>query len=126
MDRGVRDLRPDAGPPGCVLQYLDALAELSAALKLARREKRGLGQSAKHFLGDRLGPQNVSGESETGRSNRRLAQATTFDDGDERRRFEMHLKPTDATSHDRCVRIYFDAAKDPVIVGWVGRHPGKK
>jgi len=37
----------------------------------------------------------------------------------------MHLKPNDALSPDRCVRIYFDwdDATRQVIVGWVGRHP---
>jgi hypothetical protein len=53
-------------------------------------------------------------------------RARTWDDGTGRRRqFELHLKPAEGTSPDRCVRIYFeyDDASGRSIIAWVGRHP---
>ncbi len=53
-------------------------------------------------------------------------KARTWDDGaGARREFELHLKPAEGTSPDRCVRIYFDydETAQRAVVGWIGRHP---
>lgn len=52
--------------------------------------------------------------------------ARPWDDGNGQRKvFDWHLKPSDATAPDRCVRIYFeyDENRRKTVVGWVGRHP---
>lgn len=106
VDEGVRGLAPDAGPPGKVLQYLIQLAELSRA-----RASGPLGTSTLEWLKQR----NVSASLE-GEGVKRTWGG---------REYEWHLKPADAVSPDRCVRIYFDwdEASKRIFVGWIGRHP---
>jgi len=67
----------------------------------------------------------ASGESETIRNNRTEMGKRTWDDGRAPREFNTHMKPSEATSPDRCVRIYFDwdTATEQIVVGWIGRHP---
>jgi hypothetical protein len=53
-----------------------------------------------------------------------LSPLLAWSDGQGKREFRLHLKPTDGTSPDRCVRFYFefDEERQITIVGWVGRH----
>lgn len=114
---GVNALANDAGPPGKVLNYLAGLAQLVEA-----RRNGPLGASMVQWLKDR--GYDASGESDTIRNSKTEMKKRIFHDGSACRKFELHLKPNDATSPERCVRIYFDwddAAK-AVVVGWVGRH----
>ncbi|MGN6187223.1 MAG: hypothetical protein ACTHQM_26605 [Thermoanaerobaculia bacterium] len=48
----------------------------------------------------------------------------TWSDGVANRVLTYHLKPADAVSPDRCVRIYFDwdDARKIVVVAYIGRH----
>lgn len=64
-------------------------------------------------------------ESETIKGSASERRHRTWDAGTERRFFDLHLKPNEATHPDRCVRIYFDydESMQCVVVGWVGRHP---
>jgi hypothetical protein len=116
---GARNLADNAGPPDKVLAYLAVLAELAEALR-----KGGLGKTIVQWLKDR--GLHVSGESESIKNSRAEMRQRTWHDGRERREFELHLKPTDGTSPDRCVRIYFDWDEEQkkVVVGWLGRKPG--
>ena len=119
VDGGVAGLAPDAGPPMKILRYLERLNEMTAEL-----ETGTLGTTQHQWLRDR--GVDVSGESRTDRNSPAHAAKRTWDDGSGMRRaFEGHLKPSDSTSPDRCVRIYFDydAPIKKTIVGWVGRHP---
>lgn len=106
VDEGVKGLAPDAGPPEKVLLYLSRLAELSRI-----RAAGPMGTSMLEWLKQR----NVS--------------ASLEGEGTERcwggRAYEWHLKPADAVSPDRCVRIYFDwdEPSKRIVIGWVGRHP---
>lgn len=119
VNDGVQGLALDAGPPDKVLDYLEALAELATTC----RQEGSLGNSPEKWLEAR----NVTAtrESDSIRRNSRERDKRTWGDGTSRRFFDLHLKPTDNTSPDRCVRIYFefDAGIGKVIVGWVGRHP---
>jgi hypothetical protein len=118
VDRGVDGLSPDAGPPQKVLDYLQTLGDL-----VDERRKGPLGNSLIGWLQE-LGV-TCSGESMTDRNNADTMRRRRWNDVAGTRQFEMHLKPNDALSPDRCVRIYFDwdDATRQVIVGWVGRHP---
>lgn len=115
---GIQNLAEEAGPPQKVLDSLEALAEMS------RLRKQGpLGMSALKWLEQRgvLG----SGESDTIRNSPREQARRTWDDGNgQTRLFDLHLKPNDGTSPDRCVRIYFDHDEEcqKTVIGWVGRH----
>jgi hypothetical protein len=115
---GVENLAPDAGPPDKILTYLSHLRDLAAAL-----EKGPLGTTVIQWLRNR--GVNASGESDTIRKSPAETRKRTWHDGIQLRPFELHLKPNDNISPDRCARIYFDF--DPerrcVVVGWVGRHP---
>lgn len=117
VQEGVEGLAADAGPPDKVLLYLFALAELSAA----RRENE-LGIPMIKWLNDR----NIScsGESQTTSKSKTERNRRTWDAGGFNHTFDMHLKPSEAVSPDRCVRIYFDydQSKGLIVVGWVGRH----
>jgi hypothetical protein len=119
VNDGIKSLAVEAGPPDKILAYLGVLAEMTVALR-----KGPLGTSTLLWLSDR--GVSVSGESLTIRNSPAEMKARTWDDGTgQRRQFEMHLKPAEGTSPDRCVRIYFDYddVSRKTIVGWVGRHP---
>lgn len=116
---GVGSLAQDAGPPDKILAYLRALGELTHA-----RRKGELGATAVAWLQDRGVIASV--ESETIRKSRKEQRARTWDSGNGKQVvFDLHLKPTDGTAPDRCVRIYFayDEQRQKTVVGWVGRHP---
>jgi len=116
---GVAKLARTAGPPEKILKYLEVLADMS---RLRRDGTLGCGMI------EWLGQHNcdASSESETIRNNDREMQRRARSDGiGGHRQFHLHMKPTEATSPDQCVRIYFDwdEEKKVIIVGWVGRHP---
>lgn len=114
VTEGINTLAQDAGPPDKILRYLRVLAEFTRA-----RRDGPLGLSAIKWLQQR--GVTASAESETVRN----AGGRIWDDGNGAQRvFDLHLKPSDATSPDRCVRIYFeyDETRQKTVVGWVGRH----
>lgn len=111
----IKTLDPRAGTPDKILRYLRVLAEFTRA-----RRAGPLGVSAIKWLQER--GVTASAESETIRN----AGGRIWDDGKgEQRIFDSHLKPSDVTAPDRCVRIYFDYDENrrKTVVGWVGRHP---
>ncbi|MHA6896410.1 hypothetical protein ACQUJT_20360 [Ralstonia pseudosolanacearum] len=114
---GVKTLAHDAGPPEKIAQYLDTLAEMATALR-----EDSLGTTVIQWLKDR--GINCSGESDTIRNNKSAMKSRIWHDGEGRRTFENHLKPSDGTSPDRCVRIYFDteSKSGKILIGWIGRH----
>jgi hypothetical protein len=118
VQSGIESLVADAGPPDKILQYLKHLRDLGAAL-----ETGNLGTTTIQWLRDR--GVNASGESDTVRRAAVEMRKRTWHDGIQRRPFELHLKPNDNASPDRCARIYFDydQSRRCIVVGWVGRHP---
>ena len=118
VDRGVADLTPVAGPPEKILAYLGHLSDMTL-----ERHKGGLGTAPIKWLQAR--GVDCSGESSTIRNSDAENKKRTWDDGQRDRVFELHLKPSEATHPDRCVRIYFhyDEVTQRCLVGWVGRHP---
>lgn len=119
VDESVRLVAPDAGPPEKIVAYLNALAELTK-----RRRNGPLGSTAVKWLTSK--GVVASGESETILNSPKEQLLRTWDDGSgARRRFNLHLKPSEGTSPDRCVRIYFDYDENrgTTIIGWIGRHP---
>ena len=117
VDRGVAELHPTEAQPEKILDYLEALALLSDA-----RRAGDLGRTAVEWLAER--GFRTSQESDSVKRNRREQQKRQFDACGAPRLFDLHMKPKDGTSPDRCVRIYFDwdEASREVVVGWVGRH----
>lgn len=116
---GISTVATDAGPPEKILSYLRVLRDFTCA-----RRKGDLGTTAVKWLQDRGAI--ASPESSYHRSSPSEQQARTWDYGNgERHTFDLHLKPSDATAPDRCVRIYFeyDETRQKTVVGWVGRHP---
>lgn len=118
VDEGIAGVDTNAGPPEKVLTYLEKLAEL-AALKAQNR----IGKSIANWLSQN--GVDASQESKTIRRNGKEMAKRTWNDGSAPRKFEFHLKPSEATSPDRCVRIYYDwdDSRKQFIVGWIGRHP---
>jgi hypothetical protein len=115
VNEGVAALARDAGPPDKILRYLRELGEFTRA-----RRKGTLHSSAIKWLQQRGVTASI--ESETVRK----SGGRKWDDGTGKSMsFDLHLKPSDATAPDRCVRIYFDfdETRGKTIVGWVGRHP---
>ncbi len=120
VDAGISGLAPDAGPEK-VLDYLNTLAVAAEA-----RKKGTLGTSMIQWLREKVGSQRASGEGETTKKCKAEMRKRTWDWGNgETFKFELHLKPSDGTSPDRCVRIYFDwcEKRKKIIIGWIGRHP---
>ena len=118
LEVGVAGLAPNAGPPEKVLAYLGHLSEMTTL-----RRGTGLGTAPIKWLQGR--GVDCSGESETIRNSPSEQRKRTWNDGKKPRIFEQHLKPTEATHPDRCVRIYFDYDENTkrCVVGWIGRHP---
>ncbi len=114
---GIAGLSSEAGPPEKVFQYLEVLAEMTRV-----RRSDGLGRDLIAWL--RAQGVKASGESETILRSTSEMRRRTWHDGVSPRAFDKHLKPTDGTSPDRCVRIYFeyDDVRGKTAVGYVGRH----
>jgi hypothetical protein len=117
VEAGVAALSEQAGPPDKIFMYLKTLAELTVA------RQQGLGRDPLTWLKEH--GVKASGESETVLCSASDMRRRTWHDGDVRREFQMHLKPVDGSSPDRCVRIYFDYVEEKrkTIVAYVGRHP---
>ena len=119
VEQGVSSLAPQAGPPSKILHYLQALNTMTLTLNGGT-----LGVPIRHWLTSQ--GVTVSGESETTGGSAAQMSKRRWDDGTgNKRTFYYHLKPSEGTSPDRCVRIYFeyDSASEKTMVGWVGRHP---
>jgi len=122
VEEGIKTVAQDAGPPDKILAFLSELVEFTKA-----KRQGSLGDIAINWFKNR--GIEASGETETIRNSTKEQKARTWGDGSGGKRiFELHLKPSDATAPDRCVRIYFDYAeeKKKTIVGWVGAHPIRK
>ena len=116
---GIKTVDIDAGPPDKILRYLSGLAELTRIM-----QKGALGNTMIKWLGDR--GIDASGESMTKSKSPKDQKNRTWDDGcGHSRFFNFHLKVTEATAPNRCVRIYYEYDEDrqKTLVGWVGRHP---
>ncbi|MEJ1961804.1 MAG: hypothetical protein WDO56_09745 [Gammaproteobacteria bacterium] len=113
----VSTLAEDAGPPEKIYQHFKTLAEMTRA-----RRNGGLGKDMVIWLKDQ--GVKASSESETIRNSATEMRKRTWRDGSHTRPFDMHLKPNDHTSPDRCVRIYFDYDDQlqKTVIGYVGRH----
>lgn len=113
----VATLSTTAGPPGKIWDYLSALNELSIALNAGNGN---IGKTIPIWLRER--GIECSGESETVKNSR--GGVRTFRIGGNSVPCELHLKPSDGTSPDKCVRIYFapSQVKPHIGVGYVGRH----
>jgi hypothetical protein len=118
IEQDIKLLNRTAGPPEKLLRYLMTLGELSKQLK----DGKSLGQSLPIWLRER----NVdcSGESETIRNNKEARRRRTFVINGEESYCEYHLKPSDGTSPDLCIRIYFIISNQAphVRIGYIGRH----
>ena len=119
VDEGISTLSSDAGPPEKILLYLRTLGEMGNA-----HAQSSLGVAQIQWLNDRN--VHASGESETIRNSSAERSKRQWRGREKPQYFENHLKPSDAVSPDKCVRIYFDYEQETkmVIVGWIGRHPG--
>jgi hypothetical protein len=118
VNEGISSLAQNAGPPEKIYQYLKLLSQMASVIK-----NGSLGTTAIQWLNNRGAI--CSGESETIKNSKVEKKKRTWKYGGISSVYEMHMKPCDATTPDRCVRIYFDtnAALGKVIIGWVGRHP---
>jgi hypothetical protein len=117
--RGVSQLAQTAGPPDKLFRFGEVLARLAQA-----RKAGSLGTDMVQWL--KAQGVSASGESEMVRKSKDAQRKRTVDCGDGTRRvFLLHLKPNEATSPDKCVRIYFDwsDSRKKIVVGWVGPHP---
>lgn len=117
IEDGLENLTARAGPPNKVLDYLDHLAELGRL-----RREGPLGTSAQQWLREK--GVDVSGESKNTRMARKSKVARTFQTPDGPQVFNAHLKPSDGTHINRCVRIYFawDAERECYVIGNITRH----
>ena len=119
VEEGVSRLAQEAGPPYKIFSYLEVFAEYSKLMQNGSTT----GMVLPRWFRERNC--NVGSESNSIANNPREKQKRTWDDGSGARYFDLHMKPTDGTHPDKCVRIYFawDDISQKVIVGWVGRHP---
>ncbi len=119
VEDGTASVDADSGPPDKILRHLEALAGLAAGLRKGR-----LGKTIAAWLSERGVP--TSQEYPQTMKNHAERERRTWHDGNVRRPFELHTKPSDGVTPGRCVRIYFDwaEAEGKIVVAWVGRKPG--
>lgn len=119
VDKEASQLAPQAGPPSKILRHLQVLDDLART----KADQGSLGTGEAQWLKSR--GLTVSGESETTRNSKAAMKRRTWSDGTSSREFERHVKTTDGTSPDLCVRIYYDwdEEQQKLIIGSVGRHP---
>jgi len=119
VNRGIAGLDEQAGPPSKILFFLEKLANLAKE----RREGRLVVSLLQWLRGQGI---PSSGESETTKKNSAEMKKRTWEFGNgDTTEFDLHLKPKEGTSPDRCVRIYFEwcEKRKKFVVGWIGRHP---
>ena len=119
VEDGIRRLANDAGPPDKILTYLRELSTLTKA-----KRSGALGLTTVKWLESR--GVMASQESQTIRNSQSEQATRTWGNGSGgSQTFNLHLKPSDATSPDRCVRIYFayDDKEEKTRIGWIGPHP---
>ncbi|MGG7566079.1 hypothetical protein ACQ5SO_07965 [Rhodovulum sp. DZ06] len=112
LEDTVSKVWAEAGPPGKVLHHLMTLRDLAQEYA---KSGGALGKGIVIWLRER----NVeaSGESETKKSN-----LYSFWCGGVSEKFELHTKPSDGVSPDRCVRIYFKPGESggKFLLGFIG------
>jgi hypothetical protein len=113
----IETLAAEAGPPDKIFTQLGQLAAMTR-----KRREGALGKDVIVWLRER--GVNCSNESQTILNNPAEMARRTWRDGRSSRKFAQHLKPSDGTSPDRCVRIYFDYDNETAktVVGYIGRH----
>ena len=96
-----------------IVHHLEGLHRLANEL---RKSDGALGTTIVDWLNTK--GYNCSGESKT----KRNFGLYTFKSGGKTMEFEKHLKVTDGTSPDRCVRIYFEPTSDnhAINIGMIG------
>lgn len=118
ISEGIKKLKPEAGPPEKIIRSVKALYELAIQIFVNNEST-----NPKAYLLS----QNVkcSGEDEKDRNTKESQQKRSFKDINGFSIFEDHIKVSDGTSPDRCVRIYYriDTNKKKIIIGWIGPHP---
>lgn len=119
LDGQLETLNSSAGPPAKIFAQISVLNDLANALDAG---DGNIGMSIPVWMKSR----NVdcSVESSTIKKNKLARNARTFQVSGEDFYCEFHLKPSDGTSPDKCVRIYFgpSESKPYIRVGYVGRH----
>lgn len=117
LDGELIKLNDAAGPPEKILRYLRILHEYARLLVSGA----SLGKSVEKWFEDR--GVICSNESPTILGSKKEQEKRTWRVEGKRITCNLHLKPNDGTSPDRCVRIYFsplDGGK--VRIGYIGRH----
>lgn len=126
VDAEVKRLEEDAGPPSRVFNHLSKLAEASRVLQKAIQDTGAatLGRPICDWLTAK-GAQASGEHQKTMEGKGKKERTWDFGDG-KKHVFENHTKPNDATSPNRCVRIYFAWCdiRRRIVVGSVGRKPG--
>lgn len=126
VNNEAKNLKEDAGPPTKVYVHLMKLAEASRALQHAVKHAgtATLGRPICEWLTENGAA--ASGEyQKTMDSKGKRDRTWDFANGTNHT-FTNHTKPSEATSPNQCVRIYFDWCpnRKKIIVGSIGRKPG--
>jgi hypothetical protein len=117
IEKGPETVDEDAGPPAKVLEWLGKVAEVTKLMRQGPLNKTLI----QWFQTENI---EASPESYSTQNDRKKYDQRKFPVGGEFLQFDTHLKPADATSPNRCVRIYFDWSKgqEKMVIGWIGKH----
>ena len=116
-DGDIAELSPTAGPPDKVFRHLATLADMADEMS-----KGPLGRSVPIWLREHNVECSVDSETtKASKEGKRFRHRTVDGESVE---CEFHSKPSDGTSPDKCVRIYFAVSPTAphVRVGYIGRH----
>ena len=124
VEKGVKSIENDAGPPDRIFTYLQTLKEFT---EYKRKNKTNL--LPDDYLLMALGC-DCSYENPEHMKDEKVINNRKFDNGNNQKIiFELHLKPStnslsSANSLYGTVRIYisWDEKQKKVIVGWIGKH----
>jgi len=115
---GISRLDPGAGPPTKILHQLSLLHDYAELINTTSDPG-----DVQRWLRER--GVDVSSESPADERNSYFRNARTWDDGAGNSYFSLHSRPSNHTSFNRCVRIYFkiDRKNKKALVGWIGPKP---
>jgi hypothetical protein len=110
-------INPHGCPPDKLNRHFEVLSELAHEM---HGNKGALGKTIVKWIKDR--GIEASNESDT----KKGSGLFRFPIAGKPMEFELHMKVTDRTSPDRCVRVYFEPSKDntSILVGFVGSKNG--
>jgi len=117
VEKGIRTIEKDAGPPDRIFAYLQTLKEFT------KYKRENNTEITDDYILTALGC-NCSYERSKHMKDEKVIKERMFDNGNKQKiLFELHLKPNTYNIYGTIrIHISWDEKQKKVIVGWIGKH----